>query len=513
MIAAQQPSPMIAAQQQRIAGPDRGSPVVIGLLALSGLALVTFLFVTGAYPSLVYVVIAATSLVAFAAPARWGIAALLFFGGIGGILKDVAAYETIAHLGNDFVLISLLLGHGARALLRREPMVPDFPFKRLIGFLLVVAAFMTFLPITRPLIALGGWKGYVIPALVAPVAYLGLRQKGSSRPLVGAIVITAIGNAIASLVEQALGPNAVAAWGPGFVHNIASYTFAFDTASNLVWRPFGLAQGAGEAAVIEVLGATILMYVAFGKRPMIQWIAGLGAFLCAVAVLESSVRTAILMLLVGFLGCVVMRGGRRPSGLLVGLLVLAVVGGSFYFVLKGSNAGVQGRIAGLFTTTTYLTSRGGVYSLIGEALLHLPLGIGMGRVTPGSDVLASLAGVANDGAATENVLLAMMYELGWAGLLFVVILFWKVGAVVREFLLRNVDDREGGLAAVLLMVMFVAGLSGPTLISQPDNLYIWIFATLAYLRYQEWQKQQGGGVLAKTSAPPTLPKAAAPLLG
>jgi hypothetical protein len=466
----------------QVRGGEQRSSGAIFLLALIALAGTTFLFVIGAYSALVYVVIAACSLVAFAAPARWGIATMVAFGGVAGMLKDIAAYETLAHLGNDFVLVSLLLGHAARSLMRREPLVPDFPFKKTIGFLIVSATFLTFLPLTRPLVALGGWKGYVVPALVVPVVYLGLREPNSSRPVVGALVITGIGNAIASLVEQGVGPNAVASWGPGFVHNIASYTFAFDTAGHLVWRPFGLTQGAGDAAIVEVLAATVLMYMGFGRRPLVQWMVGFAAILCAIAVLESSVRTAILMLIAGVMGVIVVRGFHRRQSLAVGLLVVMLVGGSLAFVFQGAPGAVQGRVVGLLDTNTYLNGRGAVIGLVGNAAFTLPLGLGMGRATPGSEVLASLAGVQNEALSTENALLVMIFELGWAGIIFIGLLAWQLGGVVKQYLLNVARDREGGLAAVIVLVLMLAGLSGPILVAQPENLYVWIFGTLAYMR-------------------------------
>ena len=490
---------MIAAPSHRGYARERNNPVIVA--AVTALLLVigsTGLFLAGLYDALVYVAIAIFSVVAFAAPLRWGLASLICFAGVAGILKDIAAYAPIAHLGNDIVFGSLLIGYVARSATRMQPLLSDFPYRRVVGFLFIVALFCTFLPITHPLVALGGWKGYVLPALLVPIGYAAFQEKGSSYPVVAALLVTGIGNAVAGLTEQNLGPEVIGTWGPGFVHNIAAFTFAFDASNHVVWRPFGLSADAGGAAGLEAVAAAILVYLAFGRRQLLQVLAGAGALLCALAAVNSGVRTAVVMIIIGTVGAIIMRGARKRSSLFVGLLAVAVIGATLFFLLQGAPVVIQSRLGGLLTADTYSTQRGAVYVLIIDAFRKYPVGIGMGTVTPGAEILSGLAGVRVDAAASENMLLAMLYELGWFGAIFTFALLFSVGRVVKGYLTQATIDREGGLASIVLLTVLVSGFSSPVLIAEPANLIVWIFAALAAVRAEQYRAGRAGPAQPET---------------
>jgi glycosyltransferase involved in cell wall biosynthesis len=475
----------------------RKRPIVVATLAACAL-LVLVLALTNRM-AMAYVVIAIFTVFAAVAPQRWGFAALFFFTGFSGLLKDFANYHIVAHLANDFVIAGLVAGHVVRARLGLVPLIPrGLPLRVAAAFLFFGSVLLTVvgiinephgLPGTTLIQALGGWKAYVEPAILVPVAVVALAQAGSLRPTVWALVIVGVANAGAALWESSLGPGVVAGWGPGFEHTVKGAVVFFDAGGiHGTWRPFGLAQDAGAASLFEMAAGVLLLQVALGrvKGSALLRLCSLALIpFIAFAVFRTGVRTSVVALVIGLgLALVFARPRRLLTSLLaVGALGVLVVGLGYlaYFVSTLTPA-LHVRMAGLLEFQTYITSRGELFKWIATAA-HYPFGIGMGTTVPSSDALAALAHRPVRASANENILLSMMLELGWFGAAVVIALLVELLSGMVRYLRRPVDV-EVGQALLLCALMLIVGLAGPVMVSVPSNLILWVLGAVALQRLQ-----------------------------
>ncbi len=470
----------------------RSHMAIVGVGAL--LSVLTFGFVLLSYSQafgfLVYAIIVAFCLVALFAPSYWGIATLVVFTGLAGFLKDLAGYSTFAHLGNDWVLLSVLLGHLARAANRSQPLFPaDMPLKVPLAVLVFSAFALTLAPWTTPIQALGGLKAYVEPALLIPVVAVAFARARSLRIVLWALIAIGLANAVASLFEVAVGPQVVASWGPGFVRNVLPNSIGWSQQFNATWwRPFGLTQDAFAAAGLEAIAASLLFWVSLLPWQTRAWLRVASAFaagLATLAIVQSSVRTAAVVLLVGWIGASLLARSRRPATVLLGLGLVVLVGMA-YLVSQFASPVVHERLLGLLQPETLGQGRGFLAWNILETWVKAPLGIGMGKAVPASDLLSQLAGQPQEGYANENMLLSMLLELGWLGGLFVFATWWEIGRGAWKYFSRGFRTPEADASFLICVLLFVFGLAQALFVGQPVNLLLWIFGTagLSSLRNQ-----------------------------
>jgi len=430
---------------------------------------------------LVYALIIAFCLVALLAPSPWAIVTLVVFTGIAGFLKDIAGYSPFAHLGNDWVLLSVLLGHLARAANRSQPLLPsDMPFKVPLAILVCSAGALLFAPWTTPIQALGGWKAYVEPALLIPVVAVAFTNVRRLRGVLWALIAIGLANAVASLFEVAVGPQVVASWGPGFVRNVLPNSIAWDRQFNGAWRPFGLSQDSFAAAGLEALAAILLVWISLRPSKMRQGprFASLSAAALAVfAVLQSSVRTTQVMLVVGLLAASFITQRRHRAITVLGMGLVIVVAGMVFSSTEFVSPVVRERLLGLLQPDTFVQGRGFLSWNIFEAWVKAPLGVGMGKAIPAADLLSQLAGTPQEGYANENMLLSMLLELGWLGVLFVIVTWWQIGRGAWNHFSRSLKALEADAAFLMCLSLFIFGLAQALFVGQPFNLLFWIFGT------------------------------------
>jgi len=446
--------------------------------------------------ALVYVLIAVFTIFAAIAPPRWGFAALFAFTGFSGVLKDIANYSIVSHLANDFVVAGLVVGHVVRARLGLTLLIPkSLPLRVPIAILVVGSVFLTLLSITpwsptSPIQALGGWKAYVEPAILVPVAVAGLAEVGSLRPSMWAIVILGVANAAAAFAEDRVGPKVIAGWGPGFAHTVkGAVTFFTPGGISGTWRPFGLAQDAGAASLFEMSAAVLLVSVAMGRLKT-HWTVRLISMalipFLAFMVFRTGVRASAVALLIGLVLALVFARPKRlkETAIAVTLLAALIVGlGYIAYYVSTLTPALHVRMAGLLDFQTYLTSRGQLFQNV-FGVAHRPLGYGMGKTVPSADMLAKLAGRKYETYANENMLLSMMLELGWFGGAVVITFVVEILAGMWRYLRRPVDE-EVGHALLLCAVMLAIGLAGPVFGAVPSALILWALGAAALYRLSQ----------------------------
>jgi hypothetical protein len=463
-------------------------PIAIAL----GVALVLLLALVSRV-ALVYVLIAGFTIFAVVASPRWGFAALFAFMGFSGVLKDIANYSIVSHLATDFVVAGLVAGHVVRARLGLTPLFLNaLPLRAPMVILLVGSVLLSLLSITpwgatSPIQALGGWKAFVEPAFLVPVAAAGLAEVGSLRPTLWAIVTLGVANAAAAFGEDRLGPKVIAGWGPGFAHTVQGAVTFFTPGGYFgTWRPFGLAQDAGAASLFEMMAAVILLPMAIG-RIKTHWTLRLAStaiipFL-AFMVFRTGVRASAVAMLIGLvLALIFARPQRLKESIIpVAFVTLLIIGLGFiaYFVSTLTPA-LRVRMAGLLEFETYLTNRGQLFQHIFN-VAHVPFGYGMGKTVPSADMLAKLAGRKYEPHANENMLLSMMLELGWFGGAVVVTFVAEIVAGMWRYLRRPVDE-EVGQALLLCAVMLTVGFAGPVFAAAPSSFILWVLGAVALYR-------------------------------
>lgn len=441
-------------------------------------AAILYYLIRGQLELIAYLIMLVAAAAALVLETRWSVAVVIFFTAISGFVKLLADYSPLAHLDNDVVYVMFLAGYVARRTSRADGLPKEFPFRRTV-FLLIAASFMlTAAPMTTVVQALGGWKSYVLPALVVIPVATDLRAEGSIKPLVWALILAGVLNAGVTLVEISQGRDAVAAWGPGFTRIQAAN--AFDAAGASIWRPPGISSDGGGGAPIDAEAIVLCVMIATSRVNLFVrgvMVAVIG--LCLLSLFQEGIRTSIVEAGIGCLVALSLnRGNRRlPSigvALVVGWLAFNALGSVF-----ATSTVHQSRITSLIDPQTYLGSRGDlVFKYIPQTFISHPLGVGMGQTIPAAAFLSQLAGSSRYEAASENMMLGMMLELGWAGALVVILLVVQVARTGYRYFRARSRSVDGDIALVVLMALLATGFSGDLLVIQFSALQIWAFAAI-----------------------------------
>lgn len=310
--------------------------------------------------------------------------------------------------------------------------------------------------------------------------------------LVLLLVLTAI-NGLVSLYQYQAGPEAIAAWGPGYYDQIfgagdlAGRTFVDSTGEQRI-RPPGLGSDTGFAGILAVLGGpAAFVFLMLGRRRAVQ---ALGVLLAAgvlVAVLVSQVRIAIVGLLVSGAAVILLSAAsRRLVQAVAAAAVVAAVGVIAVSFVSGSTGGgvfdryatLQGNDA-VSNTTGY---KSGTLALLPSYMRDHPFGQGIGSVGPA----ASIAGApeASRSASGESEFNFLLVEVGIPGLIVLLALQLTVIArSVRTIRLTRDPELRLLLAALLapLIALLVLWFGGPVSSAPPSAPYIWfVTGVLAY---------------------------------
>lgn len=306
------------------------------------------------------------------------------------------------------------------------------------------------------------------------------------------LAITAVNGAV-SLYQYQGGPEAIAAWGPGYKElilggaAISGRTFV-DASGTRQLRPPGLGSDTGYAGGLAVLaGPAAFVFLMLGRRRRLtQALGGMFAAGVILAVLTAQVRIAIIGLAVGIVAVIALSLVSRKvvqAAVTLGVLaILAIMVASFASGQAGST--LFERYLSLHSgdavssTTSY---KSGSLQLLPEAVAKHPFGVGLGAVGPAASLPG---GPAVGGVNGESEFNFLIVDVGVAGIIALLALHLTI-VVQSAWAIRRLADPELRvlLSALLapLIALLVLWFGGPVSAGPPLACYFWFVAgTLAY---------------------------------
>jgi hypothetical protein len=328
------------------------------------------------------------------------------------------------------------------------------------------------------------------------------------------LVVTAI-NAVVAYVQYQAGPEAVAAWGPGYAEKIngtgeiAGRTFYDARTGSEHLRPFGLGSDTGFGGNLALLAAPAAWaFIALTRRRLTQILGTILAAGVVLAALTSQTRLALVGAVVAFISSFAFAVANRRA--VVAIVAVLVFGGVAYGAVSylGTNSDEQvfsrySTLLGRDAVSSSVTYKQSSLSELPRLLEEYPLGAGFGSAGPASSTPGGPAAARLLDA--ENEFNFLVIETGIAGLL--VLLIFHLRVVLRSIVtVRRQRDPElrlllAGIAAPLV-AMLVMWFGGPVTSSPPTGPFLWFAAgTLAY-----W------ATVARPSRPPPAAPAGEPEL-
>jgi len=459
--------------------------IVASCLVTVGLA---YLLATGDTIGLLVVIVPIAALLLFLAPTWLAIMLYFVYSAFSPLLKYVSSYNSIIHLAPTLILAPILLRwigsrYGASAQGKR--VTAPIPASLLVKAFVALALLMMFSPLTSPVVAVGGIISYVLPIAFLPLAFYELRTVEHVRIFLALTVVTSVLGSALSLLFVARGRNWVARLGPQFARTALDPSNVYFDArgQNSGWLPIQVVSDVTGYMIALVL---LVALITVGNR---RWTRGAGLFvviptglLMATALITSGIRITVAGAAVGLL--VVALAGRRRAivpvvvGLLFGSVVLDIVANLTH------GAGLV-RFATLLNPGQALQSSGRtslLQQIVPLAVDH-PLGQGMGRVGPGAGSVIAASGSSISTIGYDNMLLAIMSELGVLGGVLLVSI--AVAFIVGQWrVYRRLTDRTLRAIALGCLAATVASIStwiaGPTLFQAPGSIYYWALAGLCF---------------------------------
>ncbi len=478
------------------------TPILTILAACVIVVALGALISTGDTTPFLIALIAACGIALFLAPAWWGLIIYFTYSAFSPLLKFVAAYNTIVHLGPTLVLLSVLFrwlsaqrgrnGANLGVGLARLPLV------RLVGAFVALSVLMMFSPLTTPIVALGGIISYILPVVFFPIAFTELRTRRRISVFITTTVALAVLGTILTLFFVAIGPQRVASFGPAFATAALNPGNAYIDASgqHQGYLPLTVVGGGGSYIIALLLLMAILIYRAtFMARTANVVLAAPLIVVLAASIIAGGVRLSIASTIIGLL-VVVLAGRRRaivPTLVGLGLAILALNAAASL-----TNGAAIVRAATLLNPAQALKDSGRtslIQQIIPLALNH-PLGQGMGRVGPGSGSVIAASGASITSIGYDNMLLAILSELGLVGAILlsaIAVMFvvqgWRVYRRLSDPGLKSV-----ALACTASSVALTSSwVAGPILFQAPGNIYFWALAGLCFaLPYVEQRERQDG---------------------
>lgn len=423
----------------------------------------------------------------FSANYRLTLAALLLYLGLlDGPLK-LQLNSSVATLGRDVLLYSIVFGALARMAIEARP-VKLPPLSGYVVAFVAIVLVQVFNPGTDGVVrGLAAARPHLEFVPLFFFGYVLMREQRHLRLFLLLICVIGAANGIVSLIQFNLTPEQFASWGPGYAERIngtgavSGRTF-FDSASGGGFaRPFGLGPDTGFGGYTGVLAVpAVLALLATANR---RWAGRLGAPLgigILLAVATSQTRSAVVAAIVAFLAftLLALASQRRTLVLLAIATVLALAVG-LVSTLSASDSARFSRYESISpgnVVGTTIESRGGSLRTLPADLQRFPLGAGLGRVGPGSSFGASLDRDRSLNGETEFNFLVV--ELGIVGLLVFAALHLRLLALSVR--LRRVSDPEtrlllAGCGAPLFGIA-VSWVTGPVSAGTPTAPYFWFVA-------------------------------------
>jgi len=290
--------------------------------------------------------------------------------------------------------------------------------------------------------------------------------------LVRLVLYTSIPVTLFGIYEWKMGPDAVAALGPGFARSI--WIIGGEATPQLIFRPTSTFTFVGHyGAYLLFVGilAFAVLHLTLGMRERLLLMAVFATAMVAMVV--EAQRTTWVLFPMAVIGLYLLH--RDRGGLLRGVPVLAagvglavLVGGSVLSnrlpLLAGGLDVYRNRLAG---TTGGAFAQANLLSL--DALIGHGTGTALGaiRYVTGGSIPASFG----------SGWFIPFYMFGGLGLL---VYAWLYGAVLKQTWqgCQAMPAGERWLGLAVLCLLFLTGAVNGPITSPPSNVYFWLFAGL-----------------------------------
>jgi hypothetical protein len=408
---------------------------------------------------------------------------ILYLGLLDGVVK-LSSGSSIATLGRDALLYSIVLGAVVRAIIRKEPLRAP-PLTGLVLAWVAVCVAQLANPADHSILhAAAGLRQHLE---FVPLFFFGYFVVRSDRRLVATLALllaVAAANGIVGLIQSGLSPDQLASWGPGYatlehgssLHGVAR-TFVNSLGQSQV-RPPGLGgtDGFGGLIALMALPGAIALLASRRRGTGLTWLLLLlGTVLAVVGVITSQTRLDVVAAVIAVVAFAFLTVTSRRGITAVVLATLIGVGGyAIGSSLATSHANRYSSLAPSKILSTVRTARQSSIAAIPTYLTRYPLGAGIGTVGPAAT--SNFGGAAvGGGLDAESEFTFLLVETGIPGL--AVMLAFTFASIKVGLTLRRVADPriQRCLMAVtaVLISLVVAWFIGPVTANSPDAPFLW----------------------------------------
>lgn len=429
----------------------------------------------------------------FVTTRRTGLALALFavyLGALDGYLKLATGSGAVKAV-RDILLLAIVAGVGLRAVVRGTRVAAPPMTVWIVAFVVLVLVQFANPQAGTLLHSVAGARQHLefVPLFFLTFSFV--RTKHALRGFVLVLLIVAVANGIAGVVQYRLTPQELAAWGPGYAERVlgqgqfleSGRTFWSNTGNYV--RPFGLGSEAGSGGLAGAFALGAVFVAASQVRRPSSMLLAAGAAIGAVAAIVTSQGRAVIVCsaVVALAYAMFTLTSRGRLSRLLGFALAAVVAIVAVEAIVGSSGTVASRYQALGPSSIVKTTdqaRGGSFAAIPRLAAQYPLGAGVGTSGPASGTAGGndLSGVLD----SETEFTFMTGETGVAGMALLVGLVLTLALLALRRCREEPDpETRALLAAVLaplaaLLALCMVSAWSPT---TPGGPYLWAAAGVA----------------------------------
>jgi hypothetical protein len=419
---------------------------------------------------------------------------LIYLGCVDGVVK-LASGSTLATLGRDVLLYSIVVGAVARMIIRKTPItIPRFT-----GFVVAWVA-VCVIQLANPadisvLHAVASLRPHLEFVPLFFFGYVVLRSERRLSLFFLLLLIVAAVNGIVGLIQSGMSPATLASWGPGYAHLelgngvVVARTFV-NAAGQAEVRPPGLggADGFGGMLGLIALPCGVALLTNWRHKLRLTWLVIPATGLAIVAVVTSEARLAVVGTIVALVVFLALTVTSRRG--VIALILTLSLGLGGYLVISAVEVAPSGSrytsISPSEVLNTSLTSRQSSLALIPKYLHIYPLGAGIGSTGPAAftDVGGSTFQKGINGETEFTFLLAETGIPGLAVMLAFTLAMLTLGFRLRRIAIPRLQCSLMALLAVLV-ALTVAWFIAPMTSDSPTAPFIWLSGGCLVYWYQQ----------------------------
>jgi len=401
--------------------------------------------------------------------------AFLVYGAFEGLLKRLTGYAWYVYPIKDlfflYVLASWIRVPSRRGTRSRSPL------SLLLGAYLALIGLEVLNPYLPSVVAgLVGVRASYMYAVLYFIAFRAFDTEERVIRLARWIGCLAVVTALGAMVEAWLGVEWVY---ENKVQVMINATY-LGVSGNWVIRPSSIGTGPGSAAMMEFIGAGLLLGLAsLERRGPRQILLLSGAALTLGGILLAATRIIWLMTAIAAVTFVLLLGRRRIRW---GVSVVLLVAVAWQLSLFFSGGEIIARFQTLKTPfETYRTQRFGALQVLPEVISDYPFGAGVGWNVPRRDLVEHFyLGESVQHVGVHNYFSVLALEVGIVGLL--LFLAFSAGVLLRGLLAVHRTKNEARRSLLVACYAIFAGIVlsfpfGGGIIGWPGEYY-WILAAM-----------------------------------